>query len=87
MQVEPPALGAFGSPGSALPTARQTAFLSWMTDVLIYVVVINLFVEYLPTVVIESFTISVLTAARFRAVVISAEAGNQAGPGDLPPGT
>jgi hypothetical protein len=41
---------------------KQDVFFSWTSDVLIYVVVLNLFVEYLPAVIIESFTISILTA-------------------------
>jgi hypothetical protein len=41
---------------------KQDIFVSWMSDVLIYIVVLNLFVEYLPAVIIESFTISILTA-------------------------
>jgi hypothetical protein len=48
--------------GPIVITAGQARFLSWMADVLIYVVVINLFVEYAPSVIIESFTISLLTA-------------------------
>jgi len=48
--------------GPVLITPRQARFLSWMSDVLIYVVVINLFVEYAPSVIIESFTISLFTA-------------------------
>jgi hypothetical protein len=43
-------------------TRRQAAFASWMTDVLLYVVVINLFVEYAPSIIIESFTTSLFTA-------------------------
>lgn len=46
---------------SALPR-RQLIFFSWTKDVLIYVVVLNLFVEYVDPVVIDSFTISILTA-------------------------
>lgn len=41
---------------------KQGIFFSWMSDVLIYVVVLNLFVEYFPEVIIESFTVSILTA-------------------------
>ncbi len=41
---------------------KQDIYFSWTSDVLIYVVVLNLFVEYLPAVIIESFTISILTA-------------------------
>jgi hypothetical protein len=43
-------------------TSGQARFLSVMADVLIYVVVINLFVEFAPSVIIESFSISLLTA-------------------------
>ena len=43
-------------------TSRQRRFASFMTDVLIYVVVLNLFVEYVDAIVIDSFTISVFTA-------------------------
>ncbi len=45
-----------------MTTPRQEIFLSWTTDVLIYIVVLNLFVEYNPKIVIDSFTISILTA-------------------------
>jgi hypothetical protein len=47
---------------SLTPTRRQTIFFSWTKDVLIYVVVLNLFVEYVDAVVIDSFTTSVFTA-------------------------
>ena len=43
-------------------TRRQEIFLSWTTDILIYIVVLNLFVEYNSKIVIDSFTISILTA-------------------------
>ena len=43
-------------------TRRQEIFLSWTSDVLIYIVVLNLFVEYNPKIVIDSFTISIFTA-------------------------
>ena len=43
-------------------TLWQQRFASWMTDVLIYVVVLNLFVEFADAIVIESFWISILTA-------------------------
>jgi hypothetical protein len=43
-------------------TRRQGIFLSWTRDVLIYIVVLNLFVEFNPKIVIDSFTISILTA-------------------------
>ncbi len=41
---------------------RQMIFFSWMKDILIYVTVLNLFVEYNPVVIIDSFTISIFTA-------------------------
>ena len=40
----------------------QEAYASWSIDILIYIVVLNLFVEYSEAIVIESFTISILTA-------------------------
>ncbi len=43
-------------------TKQQEVFYSWTSDVLIYTVVLNLFVEYASNVIIESFTISILTA-------------------------
>ncbi len=43
-------------------TPAQRRFASWMADVLVYVVVLNLFVEFVYAVVIDSFTISILTA-------------------------
>lgn len=49
-------------------------FASWMTDVLVYIVVLNLFVEYVPTVLTESFTISIFTAVVLK-LLIDAIAG------------
>ena len=46
----------------APPTKRQVIFLSWTKDVLIYIIVLNLFVEYNPKIIIDSFTISIFTA-------------------------
>jgi hypothetical protein len=43
-------------------TRAQFSFARALTEILIYVVVLNLFVEYVHTVVIDSFTVSVLTA-------------------------
>ena len=43
-------------------TRRQSIFVSWIKDVLIYIIVLNLFVEYIDAVVIDSFTISIFTA-------------------------
>jgi len=43
-------------------TKPQQIFFSWVKDVLIYIVVLNLFVEFNPKIVIDSFTISIFTA-------------------------
>lgn len=43
-------------------TPAQRRFASFMTDVLIYTVVLNLFVEHVDAIVIDSFGISILTA-------------------------
>jgi hypothetical protein len=43
-------------------TRAQLVFSSALMQILITVVVLNLFVEYVHTVVIDSFTISILTA-------------------------
>ena len=43
-------------------TSAQEVYGSWASDVLVYTVVLNLFVEYSDAVVIDSFTISLLTA-------------------------
>ena len=53
------------SPDSQRPviiTRKQEIYFDWMSDVLIYTVVLNLFVEHVDNVVIDSFTISLLTA-------------------------
>jgi hypothetical protein len=44
-------------------------FFSWTKDVLIYVLVLNLFVEYVDKIVIDSFTISILTAILLKALL------------------
>ncbi len=44
------------------PTWRQMIFFSWTKDVLIYIIVLNLFVEYNTKIIIDSFTISIFTA-------------------------
>jgi hypothetical protein len=43
-------------------TQAQYRFARALTEILVYVVVLNLFVEYVQAVVIESFTVSVVTA-------------------------
>jgi hypothetical protein len=58
-------------PDSALVgiSRRQALFADWMTDVLVYIVVLNLFVEYADAIVIDSFTISILTAILLKAML------------------
>jgi hypothetical protein len=43
-------------------TQAQFRFARALTEILVYIVVLNLFVEYVHAVVIESFSVSVLTA-------------------------
>jgi hypothetical protein len=43
-------------------TAAQRYYSDFMIDVLVYTVVLNLFVEYVDSIVIDSFTVSLLTA-------------------------
>jgi hypothetical protein len=43
-------------------TRAQVRFWRALTNILVYIVVLNLFVEYVHTVVIDSFTVSILTA-------------------------
>ena len=48
---------------------RQERFVSWFVDILVYTVVLGLFVEYADTVVIDSFTIVILTAVLLKALL------------------
>jgi hypothetical protein len=50
-------------------TKRQLIFISWSKDVLIYIIVLNLFVEYAEKIVIDSFTISIFTAILLKALL------------------
>ena len=50
-------------PTAELNIARaQYRFASALTEILVYIVVLNLFVEYVHAVIIDSFTVSILTA-------------------------
>lgn len=51
-------------------TRAQALFASWVSDVLVYVVVLELFVQYLPRVVTESFTVSILTAMVLKLLIV-----------------
>lgn len=50
-------------------TQQQHRFQSWATDVLIYIVILNLFVEFNDAIVIESFWISILTAVLLQGLI------------------
>ena len=49
--------------GTSRATARLRARPADVIDLFVYVVVLNLAIEYAPTVISESFTLSLLTAA------------------------
>ena len=54
----------------------DTRYAAGIVDVFVYVVVLNLFVEYLPRVLSETFTLTLLTAILLKAVleiVVAAE--------------
>ena len=51
-------------------TRAQAWYLDWSVDILIYTVVLNLFVEYVDGVVIDSFTISLLTAILMKLMLV-----------------
>jgi hypothetical protein len=50
-------------------TPAQARFISWISEVLVDIVVLNLFVEYAHAVVIDSFAISILTALLLKLMV------------------
>ena len=57
------------NPRTVTISKKQEIFFSWTSDVLIYTIVLNLFVEYVDAVVIDSFTISILTAILLKAML------------------
>ncbi len=44
--------------------------LSWVSDILISIVVLNLAIEYSDRIIIDSFTISILTAVLMKALLV-----------------
>ena len=50
-------------------TPAQDRYRSWASDVLVYTVVLNLFVEYSSAIIIDSFTISIFTAALLKVML------------------
>ena len=51
------------------PAPVDPRFAAVIVDVFVYVVVLNLFVEYVPQVLSETFTLSLLTAVLLKAVL------------------
>jgi hypothetical protein len=56
-------------PGTPIMTNAQHRYMKAMGDVLIYIVVLNLFVEFVDAIVIDSFYISILTAILLTALL------------------
>ena len=54
-------------------TTAQVRFISWISEVLVDIVVLNLFVEFVHTIVIDSFYISILTAVLLTLMVDALE--------------
>ena len=50
-------------------TAVQRYYVDFMMDVFVYTVVLNLFVEYVDPIVIDSFTVSLLTAIVMKVII------------------
>jgi hypothetical protein len=55
----------------------QRIFASWTTDILVYLLVLNLWVEYSEAKVIDSFTISVLMAIVLKVLLVVITAGKK----------
>ena len=51
-------------------SGRQLVFLGLLSHILVNIVVLNLFVEYVDGVVIDSFTISLLTAVLLKVMLV-----------------
>ena len=58
-----PSVNIPGIAGNKFLNNRQTMFLGYMLCVLVDLVVLNLFVEFWDKVIIDSFLLSLLTAA------------------------
>ena len=56
----------------------QARFISWVSEVLVDIIVLNLFVEFVHTVVIDSFYISILTAVLLKLMVDAVKGLEQA---------
>lgn len=58
-----------GQDGNDALALRNPRVAAAVVDLFVYVVVLNLFVEYFPKVLVESFTLSLLTAVLLKAVL------------------
>lgn len=58
-----------GQTAQVVLTKKQQRFVSWTADVLVYIVVLNLFVEFMDAIVIDSFWISILTAVLLKGLL------------------
>ena len=66
-------------PGEPLTISpAQARFISWVSEVLVDIVVLNLFVEFVHTIVIDSFYISILTAVLLKLMVDAVKGLEQA---------
>jgi hypothetical protein len=64
-QLEPPTADPVQDDANRLEPRLAAA----VVDVFVYVVVLNLFVQYLPTVITETFTLSLFTAVLLKVVL------------------
>ncbi|MFC1710161.1 hypothetical protein ACFL0F_00680 [Patescibacteria group bacterium] len=48
---------------------RQVLFYDWVLDLLIYIVILNLFMEYSSAIYFETFTLSIFTAVILKALL------------------
>jgi hypothetical protein len=64
-RVEPHVAAAVEDPADQV----EPRYAAAIVDVFVYVVVLNLFVEYLPQVISETFTLSLLTAVLLKGVL------------------
>ena len=72
--------------GRGARAAVEPHLAAAVVDVFVYVVVLNLFVEYLPVVISETFTLSLLTAVLLKGVLEVVVARQEAGGDEVPPG-
>ena len=56
-------------PTTPVHTAAQRYYADFMMDVFVYTVVLNLFVEYVDSIVIDSFLVSLLTAIVMKGLI------------------